>query len=72
MIGSDLNILLDKNFSKFLNNTNSPTDLSELTIVIPTFNRPSYLIRQIIYLSNCSANLIIADGSENNHRAATG
>ncbi len=65
MIGSDLNILLDKNFSKFLNNTNSPTDLSELTIVIPTFNRPSYLIRQIIYLSNCSANLIIADGSEN-------
>jgi glycosyltransferase domain-containing protein len=39
------------------------SDLSDLTIVIPTYNRQAYLIRQIMYLSNYSVKLIIVDGS---------
>ena len=38
-------------------------DLSDLTIIIPTYERKFFLIRQIKYLSTWNVNLIIADGS---------
>ena len=43
-------------------------DLSDLTI-IPTYNRTYYLIRQIIYMSSSSVNLIVVDGSEKNTKS---
>jgi glycosyltransferase domain-containing protein len=65
MSNEDLSNLLEKKFVKFKKDNNDFYDLSDLTIIIPTYNRSAYLIRQIIYLSNSSASLIIADGSEN-------
>ena len=56
--------LLETNFLKLSNRTNHKYDLSDLTIIIPTYNRPYYLIRQIIYMSSSSVNLIVVDGSE--------
>lgn len=38
-------------------------DLTNLTIVIPTFERPAYLLRQIAYLSKWKTRLEIVDGS---------
>jgi glycosyltransferase domain-containing protein len=39
-------------------------DLSELTIVMPTFERPFFLLRQIKYLATWKTRIIIVDGSE--------
>jgi glycosyltransferase domain-containing protein len=39
-------------------------DLSKLTIVIPTFERPDFLLRQIRYMANWNVRIIIIDGSE--------
>jgi glycosyltransferase domain-containing protein len=38
-------------------------NLNDLTIIIPTYERKNFLIRQIKYLANWEINLIIADGS---------
>lgn len=43
----------------------APCDLSKLTIVIPTYNRPDFLLRQIIYLSKWRVSVEIVDGSDN-------
>jgi glycosyltransferase domain-containing protein len=37
--------------------------LSELTIVIPVFNRPKYLLRQLEYWKDSDAKILIMDGS---------
>lgn len=37
--------------------------LSELTIVIPVFNRPKYLLRQLDYWKDSDAKILIMDGS---------
>jgi glycosyltransferase domain-containing protein len=37
--------------------------LSELTIVIPVFNRPKYLLRQLEYWKDSDAKIMIMDGS---------
>ena len=58
-----LNNLIKKNLSN-LDINKSSSDLSDLTIIIPTYNRQNFLVRQIIYLSNYNVNLLIADGSE--------
>ena len=39
-------------------------DLNNLTIVLTTFNRPLYLLRQILYLSNWNVSVEIVDGSD--------
>ena len=54
---------LKKDFVKLDKQSLYIGDLSDLTIVIPTYNRQKYLIRQIMYLSNYSVKLIIVDGS---------
>ena len=38
-------------------------DLSMLTVVVPSFNRHDYLLRQIRFWASRSARLIIVDGS---------
>ena len=38
-------------------------DLSMLTVVVPSLNRQSYLLRQIRFWSSSSAHLVIVDGS---------
>lgn len=58
-----LNNLIKNNLSN-LDINKSLCDLSDLTIIIPTYNRQNFLVRQIIYLSNYNVNLLIADGSE--------
>ncbi len=40
-------------------------DLSDLTIIIPTYERSLYLLRQIAYLSKWKTTVLIADGSKN-------
>jgi glycosyltransferase domain-containing protein len=42
-----------------------PIDLSDLTIIIPTYERPNYLLRQIAYLSKWHVSVKIVDGSSN-------
>jgi glycosyltransferase domain-containing protein len=39
-------------------------DLNNLTILLTTFNRPLYLLRQILYLSNWNVSVEIVDGSD--------
>ena len=39
-------------------------DLSQLTLIIPTYNRQNYVARQIAYLSNWNVTTLIMDGSE--------
>jgi glycosyltransferase domain-containing protein len=39
-------------------------DLSQLTLIIPTYNRQNYVARQIAYLSNWNVATLIMDGSE--------
>jgi glycosyltransferase domain-containing protein len=64
MLNEKLNKFLKKNFQELKkNNLDLHNFFSDLTIVIPTYNRLPYLIRQIKYLSNYSAKLIIVDGS---------
>lgn len=41
----------------------SVVDLTNLTIVIPTYERPAYLLRQIAYLSEWKTQVEIVDGS---------
>ena len=41
------------------------TDLSDLTLVIPAYNRPAYLQRQIDYWAGSGVQLCILDGSKN-------
>ena len=41
----------------------SEVDLTNLTIVIPTYERPAYLFRQITYLSKWKTRVEIVDGS---------
>ena len=55
---------LKKDFVKLDEQSLYIGDLSDLTIVIPTYNRQKYLIRQLMYLSNYSVKLIIVDGSD--------
>ena len=38
--------------------------LSKITIVIPSYNRPKYLIRQLHFWKAYNAQVIILDGSE--------
>ncbi len=40
-------------------------DLTNLTIVVPTYERPDFLLRQIIYLSKWRVSVEIVDGSVN-------
>ena len=40
-------------------------DLTDLTIVLPTYERPTFLLRQIIYLSKWKVSVEIVDGSFN-------
>lgn len=40
-------------------------DLSDLTLVIPAYNRPAYLARQIDYWAGSGVQLCILDGSKN-------
>ena len=54
---------LKKDFVKLEEQNLYLSDLSDLTIVIPTYNRQTYLTRQIMYLSHYSVKLIIVDGS---------
>ena len=56
--------LLETNFLKISDGSHHKYDLSDLTIIIPTYNRPYYLIRQIIYMSSSSVHIIVVDGSE--------
>jgi glycosyltransferase domain-containing protein len=39
-------------------------DLSDLTLVIPAYNRPAYLARQVDYWANTGVQLCILDGSK--------
>lgn len=39
-------------------------DLRDLTIVVATFERPKFILRQIKYLSNLNTRVIITDGSK--------
>jgi glycosyltransferase domain-containing protein len=39
-------------------------NLKDLTMIVPTFERPKYVLRQIRYLSSWTARVIIVDGSE--------
>ena len=41
------------------------TNLSDLTLVIPAYNRPAYLARQIDYWAGSGVQLCILDGSKN-------
>ena len=41
------------------------TDLRDLTLVIPAYNRPAYLARQIEYWAGSGVQLCILDGSKN-------
>jgi glycosyltransferase domain-containing protein len=38
--------------------------LEELTVVIPSYNRQDYLLRQVIYWAASNVSVVIADGSE--------
>lgn len=40
-------------------------ELSKLTIIVPSYNRQYYILRQCIYWQNSGATLIIVDGSKN-------
>lgn len=40
-----------------------PESLSQLTLVIPSFRRQDYLMRQVVYWAHSRATLIIVDGS---------
>ncbi len=40
-----------------------PEILSQLTLVIPSFGRPDYLMRQVVYWAHSRARVIIVDGS---------
>ena len=39
-------------------------ELKKLTVIIPTYGRQSYLLRQVLYWADSSVTLIIVDGSE--------
>lgn len=52
-------ILMDTSLSYF-----DKYDLSDLTIIVPTYERPLYLLRQIAYLSKWKTTVLIADGSQ--------
>jgi len=39
--------------------------LEQLSVVIPTFNRPNFIMRQLKYWENTGVQIIIADGSKN-------
>lgn len=41
----------------------APETLSQLTLVIPSFRRQDYLMRQVVYWAHSRATLIIVDGS---------
>lgn len=53
-----VSIISDNSFAP-----DSVNDLTNLTIVIPTFERPVYLLRQIAYLSKWKTRVEIVDGS---------
>ena len=38
-------------------------DLKKLTVIIPTYNRQHFLLRQTMYWANSGAKLIVIDGS---------
>jgi glycosyltransferase domain-containing protein len=46
------------------NTSNIRKDLRDLTIVVATFERPKFILRQVKYLSNLNAQVIITDGSK--------
>ena len=41
----------------------SPKKLDKLTIIVPTYCRPRYVLRQFEYWKNTGATLVILDGS---------
>lgn len=43
---------------------NKSLDLINLTIIIPSYGRHNYILRQIVYWANTSAKVLIVDGSE--------
>lgn len=57
----DLNHLDQNNF-KFIQHYNY--DLSTLTIILTTYERPKLLLRQILYMQHWNAKIEIVDGSE--------
>ncbi len=40
------------------------SNLSKLTVIVPSFERQEYLLRQIVYWKDSKVNLVIVDGSE--------
>jgi hypothetical protein len=40
-----------------------PPGLDRLTVVVPSFGRPEFILRQLVYWSGTSAHLLILDGS---------
>ena len=63
MLNEKLIKYLKKEFVELKEQNLYINDFSDLTVIIPTYNRQTYLIRQIMYLSNYSVKLIIVDGS---------
>jgi len=51
-------------FSGYIYSYDPKIHLTDLTFVIPTYERPAYLLRQIAYLSRWSTQVEIVDGSE--------
>jgi glycosyltransferase domain-containing protein len=50
-------------FSDYISSFEPKIHLTDLTIVIPTYERPAYLLRQIAYLSKWDTPVEIVDGS---------
>ena len=51
--------------SSFAKEPNLGFDLSQLTIVIPTYSRQEYIFRQASFWRSTGVNLIVVDGSQN-------
>ena len=61
---SELYNWVKTNLNKGIFSDQSFSSLSNLTIIIPTYNRHDYLLRQLVYLSYYPIKIIVVDGSE--------
>jgi len=63
MIGAGLIKWTEQELKKKKKSNNEHNQLSQLTIVIPSFCRQDYLVRQVVFWAFTDVNVVIADGS---------
>jgi glycosyltransferase domain-containing protein len=63
MIGAGLIKWTEQELDKKKKSDNEHNQLSQLTIIIPSFCRQDYLVRQVVFWAFTDVNVVIADGS---------